>query len=329
MAEDDVTYSSKFLKLAKVATFLLVIIVAGYFYLNEFKKNSLGLSQIKLTINAYYLTYAMILCLLSYLLEIIIWKLILNKQPGCNAIKWREIAAILYSSGFLRYVPGRIWSFAAQTLWLKKYGIANSMVMYINAVYLFESILVSLYFGLLYLAIYTSALSSGIVMLSFASLLLANILCSRYNNVLLNKLFVLVERMTKVRVQAIDVSPYSMFVIQLVVTVIWGLTGFAAYYLAKGFGLHIVIEDTIPVIASMSLSWLAGYLAFVSPGGLGVREGMMLLMLKPVLAVQTTLLLPILSRVMLLLSEAILGLLALVLGLRHDVFSFRNNDGVR
>lgn len=329
MTGNCLTHKPTVAKIAKVAASFLIVMVIGFFYIKEFKKNSVDLFHIKLAFNTCYLMSALILSLLSYLIEIFIWKSIIRRQPGCAGITLRQITAILYASGLFRYLPGRIWTFTAQSLWLKKYGITKSLIIYINVVCVIELIIVSLYFGLLYIAIYSGKLSVSMLIMMLASLILVNILFNCYSNILINRLFVLAGRIIKTEIQPINISLSSMVVIQLIVAVSWILTGLAAYFLAKGVGLHIVPTDMIPLISAMPLSWLAGYLAVILPGGLGVREGMMLLILKPVLVVQTALLLPILSRVMFLLSEALLGLMALFLGMRHNVFSFGKNDEAR
>lgn len=316
------------LKSAKAVLSFVIVIAIGCFYINEFRKNPLDINALSQNINVCHLIVALLLSLLSYLVETIIWKSIIDGQIDSKKITFREIAVILYASGLFRYLPGRIWIYSAQILWFKKYGINKPLILFINLVCMVELIILSLYFGLMYMSTYTSKLSMSVVIMLFVSLILANLLFNCYGNILINKILVLAGKLTKAEVRPINISHSLMVIIQFTVTISWIFAGLALYFMAKGVGLHIVIADTVPVIASMSLSWLAGYLAVVSPGGLGVREGMMLLMLKPVLAVQTALLLPILSRVILLLSEAFLGLLALALGLRHDVFSVRNNDGV-
>jgi hypothetical protein len=97
--------------------------------------------------------------------------------------------------------------------------------------------------------------------------------------------------------------------------------GFGGYFLARGIGLDIASDSMFAILASMSISWLIGYFAIITPGGLGIREGIMLLMLKNIVTPQITLIFPILSRVMYLISEALLGLMALSLGIKYKVFS--------
>jgi uncharacterized membrane protein YbhN (UPF0104 family) len=80
------------------------------------------------------------------------------------------------------------------------------------------------------------------------------------------------------------------------------------------------------ILASMSISWFIGSLAIISPGGLGIREGTMLLMLNNIVNIQTALIFPILSRVMYLVAEALLGLAALALGIKYKIFSSRKTN---
>jgi len=49
----------------------------------------------------------------------------------------------------------------------------------------------------------------------------------------------------------------------------WGATGLGVWLLGRGLGLNAPL---VPVIAVFCLSWAAGFLSFIFPGGLGVRE---------------------------------------------------------
>jgi uncharacterized membrane protein YbhN (UPF0104 family) len=97
--------------------------------------------------------------------------------------------------------------------------------------------------------------------------------------------------------------------------------GLGGYFLAKGIGLTVGFSSIFALLASMSLSWVVGYIAVISPGGLGIREGVMLLMLQGVVDTQTALIFPLLSRFMYLIAEALLGFSALALGIKYDIFS--------
>ena len=71
----------------------------------------------------------------------------------------------------------------------------------------------------------------------------------------------------------------------------------------------------------MSLSWLIGYLSLVTPGGLGIREGVMYLMLSHIVNAQISLLITIATRFLHLLVELMLGLISFLLAIKFRVFS--------
>jgi uncharacterized membrane protein YbhN (UPF0104 family) len=117
-----------------------------------------------------------------------------------------------------------------------------------------------------------------------------------------------------------------LVLIQLIYGCSWLLLGLSGYYLAKGVGLNIAYNEVFALLASTALSWIVGYFAVIVPAGLGVREGMMLLMLSDIVSPQMALIFPILSRVMYLIAEALLGLIALFLGIKYKVFSSRERS---
>ena len=50
---------------------------------------------------------------------------------------------------------------------------------------------------------------------------------------------------------------------------LWGMSGLGVWLLAQGLGLDLPV---VPVTAAYALAWAAGFLSFIFPGGLGVRE---------------------------------------------------------
>jgi uncharacterized membrane protein YbhN (UPF0104 family) len=137
----------------------------------------------------------------------------------------------------------------------------------------------------------------------------------------MNKLLALAGRLLKKEIRPLDDSKSLLLFIQFIYTCSWSLMGLGGYFLAKGIGLTVEFSSIFALLASMSLSWLAGYFAVISPGGLGIREGLMLLMLRNIVNTQTALIFPLLSRLMYLAAEALLGLSALSLGIKYNVFS--------
>lgn len=311
----------KTVKTVKTIALIAIIFLIAYFYFLEFRINWTELTKFRLIIRMHYLIAAFSLCLLAYLLETFIWKICMNKHLGRHELTFNKSIAVVNASGLLKYLPGRIWMYTAQLLWLKKYGISKAIIFYANLICVLGSVIVSLYFGLIYLALYTHVMSKKAIVLSFIVLILSNTAYIAWNSMLMNKLITFVNKLLKKDIRPLKSSGSLLLFIQAIYMCSWLLTGFSGYFLAKGIGLPVAVTGIFALLASMSLSWVAGYFAVISPGGLGIREGVMLVMLNNVVNVQTALIFPLVSRVMYLIAEALLGLTALLLGMKYNIFS--------
>lgn len=261
------------------------------------------------------------LFLLSFLLETYIWKVCINKHLRRRELTFLKSLIIVNASGILKYLPGRIWTYMAQLLWLKKYNIPNTVILYVNVICLLGALAVSAYLGLIYVAVYTTLMSRNVIIVSFVALILFNAAYITWNSLLINTLVRIVGRLLKKEIKPLNDSKLLILFIQFIYACSWSLTGLSGYFLAKGIGLTILFNDIFAILASMSLSWVVGYVSIITPGGLGIREGMMLLMLNNIVSIQTALIFPILSRILYLIAEAVLGLMALLCGIKYKVFS--------
>ncbi|MCL5022529.1 MAG: flippase-like domain-containing protein [Nitrospirae bacterium] len=307
-------------KTLRIFITLSVIVLIGYFYFLEFRKNWDSLQNFSFVVKRYCLLFSLFLYLLSYLLETFTWKVCINTHLGRKELNFFQSIAVVNASGLFKYLPGRIWTYTAQLVWLKKYRISKPVVLYVNLICIAGSVMVSSYLGLFYLAFYTNIISTTAILLLSAALVAFNIAYIVWNSWLMNRVIAVAGRLFKREIQPVGGSKSLIVFIQFMYACSWAFMGFGGYFLAKGIGLPLLFSSVLGLLASMSLSWMAGYFAVVSPGGLGIREGLMLLMLNNIVSVQTALLFPILSRFMYLIAEALLGLAALVFGIKYKVF---------
>jgi hypothetical protein len=99
------------------------------------------------------------------------------------------------------------------------------------------------------------------------------------------------------------------------------------YFLAKGINMKMPLTSMIAIIATISVAAIAGYIAFFSMGGLGVREGAMFFMLKQFSSIEAALILPIATRLLLTVVELFMGIIALIIGFRYGYFSGLPKNG--
>ncbi|MBA3259491.1 MAG: flippase-like domain-containing protein, partial [Gemmatimonadales bacterium] len=82
----------------------------------------------------------------------------------------------------------------------------------------------------------------------------------------------------------------------------WTGYGVALWFLARGL-LPGAELGLVSAIAVFTASYLAGFLALIAPGGLGVREGLFILMLQGSLGIGAATALALASRVLLTITE--------------------------
>jgi hypothetical protein len=102
---------------------------------------------------------------------------------------------------------------------------------------------------------------------------------------------------------------------------------YCCMYVVMGIGLillsHFLLPDAPPdywlLIAVFALAWVVGFVTPGAPGGLGVREGLMLLMLAPVFSAASASVLVIALRIATTLGDVLILITGfLLLPKRHD-----------
>ncbi|MCP4705737.1 MAG: hypothetical protein GY865_14150, partial [candidate division Zixibacteria bacterium] len=91
----------------------------------------------------------------------------------------------------------------------------------------------------------------------------------------------------------------------------WTLFGFAFYYFLEA----VLPNSIIPLnyaIGTYIAAYIIGYISFLSPGGLGFREGVITALLTPFLGVGIAVSIALIHRVWITIAEAIISLVALL-----------------
>lgn len=298
---------------------------AGYFYSVELGRNWEELQAYQFTLQGGSLAWAVLLFLCGYLLQTHLWQACINRHLGHKVFNFSQSLAVVNSSSLGKYLPGKVWTFAAQMLWLKKYGVSKSLILYVNLICLIASSLISVYLLLAYLWLYT-ALDKGLLSFVLLALIACNILYVFCHVRVINWLIIILQKIVKQEIAPIVNSRALTAYIQFVYLCAWLFIGTSAYFLTKGVGLTASFDELFVLLASTAFSWIVGYLAVIAPGGLGVREGVMLLMLRNVVNPQLALIYPLVSRLLYLVTEALLALLGLWLGVRNDIFTLRQRQ---
>lgn len=95
-------------------------------------------------------------------------------------------------------------------------------------------------------------------------------------------------------------------------TLLWGCQGFAFFMFVKSFVL-VAWTDMFGLTACFAFAWIVGFLSILTPGGLGIREGLLALLLTNAMPPAQATLVALLCRVWMLSTEIILAGIAFIL----------------
>jgi uncharacterized membrane protein YbhN (UPF0104 family) len=238
------------------------------------------------------LTWAM------YFLLVLAWRSILRSW-GQDLDLW-SAARIWTVSSLGKYIPGKVWAVAGMALLSQRAGVApwaatgSAIIMQVLAIG--TGAAVAGLAGVQALEAAKPGIQVGLVLLVAGSLFSIGLLLWPP---LLARLLRLAAPETAGGRQP---TAGSLLVGIAANTAAWLGYGLALSFLARGLVPHAHLDLRL-AIAAFTASYLAGFLALLVPGGIGVREGLFILMLQEPLGVATATSLAVGSRLLLTVAE--------------------------
>jgi hypothetical protein len=212
--------------------------------------------------------------ILSYFFIPFMWCIIL-KSLGIF-MPYQKSFQIQYISHLGKYIPGKIWPYIAQSylalhanIPVKTTLLSNAILMYFMSI---GSLLVFV-FSFLFWDIFPLATRCLSVLLSFFLVYLVF-----WINILEKSINLLFVRLTGISIIfcSNSLNYLRLFVVLFLDWIIFW-TGF--HIMVNSF-YNIELIQSIIIVGIFSISWLVGYYAFFSPGGLGIQEGVQVYLLQ-------------------------------------------------
>jgi hypothetical protein len=291
---------------------LAVVIVgcAGFFFFRAFQRNWATVKAHEFRLAPAFLIGATLALVAATLLATLSWFTAVNALSR-GKITFRQSVAAVNASGFTKYIPGKIWSYALQMYWLDRLGISKALVVYVNLVNLLISMGTTVLFGLLCLLFSHGIFPLQVVLGSLFALLAVDACSVLFNHAILNGLIRFINRVLKREFAFFRVDKRLLVKLHVVQFAAAVASGLSAYLFCFGIGYRIDLDRTLVVVGSSALADVAGFLAIMVPGGLGVREALMYEMLGGAAKGSLALVLPVASRLMSMFVDIVLGLVAL------------------
>ena len=250
-----------------------------------------------------WLIAALLVLAAGALLGAAAWWLLVRAVGG--PLPLRAGFAIAQLSQLGKYVPGMVAVPILQADLGRSHGIKAREILTAFSLTLVLAVMAALVVGLGGLALSASDLARDYLWLLVLLIPLPIVMSSRALSVLLGAGLRAIRRPA-----GFSISGHRLrlaFVVQLLATIVGGLH---VWFLAIGLGAD-PLEALLPSVAGMSLAWVVGFLVAFAPAGLGVREGVLFLVMEPIVGAAQAVAIAIVSRFLFTVMDVILAGVAL------------------
>lgn len=240
----------------------------------------------------------------SYFLSPVGW-VWLSHHAG-SKVNAKDLTSAWFISQLGRYVPGKIWLFAGRVGFLKSHGLSTFRA---TSVPFLEVLFTAAAAGLA--AMIPIILTENF---SFATSGLKTVILAAGGCVLVIPLLTPIQRwLYKLKYGSIPETltlpgATGSLKLLLLYSGLWWLRGLTLFLWLEGFGIQSI--DFWICCAAAPLSWLAGYIVFLVPGGIGIREATAAALVAPSGATGPVLAVIAGQRVLLSIAEVFFALLS-------------------
>jgi glycosyltransferase 2 family protein len=296
---------------AKVVVSSAVLACIAFFFYRAFKANWATIQAQGVDLHYGYL-FAGILCIAAtYFAPTWGWQLTVNGLSRGHQLSFSQSFAAVNASSLTKYIPGKIWSYALQMYWLAAAGFPKSLIVYVNMINLFISLISSLLVGVLLLLPSADRFPIGLTGGALAALVAVDLMALKFHDALFKWLIATYNRWAKRDLQYYRISTKLVVQLHLLHVFAAFAFGLAAYFACLGIGYPVGVERAPLFMAALLLSDTIAFAALIVPGGLGVREGIMYAMLGGAASGPVALLLPVATRISHMIVDVVLGATAL------------------
>ncbi len=291
--------------------FLVVISIIVLFFFHEFFRQWNQIKQIQLTLSIPLVFLAYLLMLFSYLLSTIAWKYTIDSSTHIK-ISMLSSIAVFNSSGLAKYIPGKIWVYGLQILWMSSKKYSKSLVLYVGLINTIGTLFGSIFFSASVL-FFTMPLWRNMICIILLLSSISLLILLFFSNSTLGLLSFLIKKTIKREIVIVPIKKTTLLKIISIYIFSAAFFGFGGWVIINGAGIHLSIVNGLNVAATLVLTDVVSFLAFFSPGGFGIRESLMYLMLQKSGLDSTALLIPLLIRIVSMTVDLSLGITSLFL----------------
>ncbi|HET7042051.1 MAG TPA: lysylphosphatidylglycerol synthase domain-containing protein [Gemmatimonadales bacterium] len=234
----------------------------------------------------------------SYALQIEVWRRVV--QALGFRLRWVQAARVCTVSNLGKYIPGKVWAIAGAALLAQREGVAAGAA--VAAAVLLQGL--ALASGVAVSAFLAPDVLGGLAPGLRATIWVVGALAVAGSFTLsIPPARAVIQRLLPARVPPLPTLAPGVLAGALAVNgLVWGATGLSFVWLARGLLDGVTIPWALAT-AVFTLSYIAGLIAVFAPGGLLVRESLVVLLLQGLVGPKIALALALASRVLLTCAE--------------------------
>jgi uncharacterized membrane protein YbhN (UPF0104 family) len=282
---------------------IVVLAVVAGFFAWTLSSRWHQVTSVKWSLDPAFFALACLACALSYALVASLWAVALARVAPTSVLAGTRI---WFLSNLARYVPGNVWSFVGAVELARREGAPRRTTLAVMALTQALSVGLALLVGMPVLIAEWARLGRpallGLAVLLALGLLallwrpLERLVRGRYPD-----LGVVLDRLLR-RGDRAAAGDAALVPPRGVVAALAG--GYVVYWVLVGLAFAALIRSLFPLAASAiplavagyAAGYAVGFLSLLTPAGLGVREGMLVLALAPVMPAGPALLVALISR---------------------------------
>ncbi|MCK4453257.1 flippase-like domain-containing protein [candidate division WOR-3 bacterium] len=292
-------------KVIKKVLPLSIILAIFYFLIQSLINNISKIPSENIHFDFLKLLVSYLFLIFHFVIYIFSWKAIMGKLNV--TVDFFKSFWMIATSQIAKYLPGGVW-FAVGRIYLAK---KEKMVGYHTAVSVILETCLIMISGIIIILIlfivkrfdYTFNIIFIIALLLLLLLLLHPKVLSLLVNIFLKTL-----KKGKIR---IDITYWQIIKLSIYFFGFWIAQIIGFYFLINAI-YPIAISKIFSLAAVYTLSWMTGFVVIFAPGGLGVREGMMTLLLLPILPAPLAIAISFIARIWITLFEIVIFFVGLL-----------------
>ncbi len=296
----------KYKKIIRCALSLLALFAVSFYFIREFQKNWMSIHAFALNLDWRFVMLSFAAIVVTYLLATYGWFLTMNALSD-HKITFPESVAAVNTSNLTKYIPGKVWSYALQMYWLADAGFSKSLILYVNLVNLYVALVTATILGLSCLVFSSGKFPGPLPPALLAALIVFDLWFVKFHAIAFKRFISVLNRIFKREIGYYETPTGLLLYLHLINFTAAFFFGLGAYLLCFGIGFAVDPGNILLIMASMMIADVIGFIAVIVPGGLGVRESAMYLLLNGVSISILALILPVATRIVSMIVDIFLG----------------------